>query len=106
MANPPCMQSKTLSQGVTALPVKSKLLIDAIVWCLFCDMNIMRMALSEGCRRNFHKPAVILEFLDRLCAAVPHTRAETAHKLKYCVLHISLIGNASLNALRHKLLGI
>ena len=64
------------------------------------------MAFPEGCRRYFHKPAIILQFLDCLCAAISHTRAETTHQLKYSVLHISFVGNASFNALRHKLLRI
>ena len=82
------------------------LFINTVIGCLFRDMDIMRMALSEGCRGDLHESAVIFQFLDRLRTTISHTGPETAHQLKYGILHISLVSNPSLNTLRNQLLGI
>jgi len=67
-------------------------------------MDIMRMALSEGCRGDLHESAVIFQFLDRLRTTISHTGPETAHQLKYGILHTALIRHTALYAFRHQLL--
>jgi len=59
-----------------------RLSIDTVVWCLFCNLNIMRMAFFQSCRRNLHETSVFFQFFNCSCTAVTHTCTETAKELE------------------------
>src|SRR5699024_5331790 len=70
------------------------------------DVDIMRMALSERCRRDLDKSAVFLQFIDRVRTAVAHTGTDAANELEYGILNGSLVGNAAFHAFRNQLLRV
>lgn len=53
-------------------------IIHAVIRSFLGDMDIMRMALLQGCSGDLHKSAGLLQGLDILCTAVAHTGTETA----------------------------
>lgn len=53
-------------------------IIHAVIRSFLGDMNIMRMALLQGCSGDLHKSAGLLQGLDILCTAVAHTGTEAA----------------------------
>ena len=53
-------------------------IIHTIVRSFLGDMDIMRMALLQGCSRDLHESAGLLQGLDILCTAVTHTGTKTA----------------------------
>ncbi len=53
-------------------------IIHAVIRSFLGDMDIMRMALLQGCSGDLHKSAGLLQSLDILCTAVAHTGTEAA----------------------------
>lgn len=53
-------------------------IIHAVIRSFLGDVDIMRMALLQGCSGDLHKSAGLLQGLDILCTAVAHTGTETA----------------------------
>ena len=64
------------------------------------------MALSEGGGGDLDEPAVLLQFVDGMRAAVAHAGTDAANQLEHGVLYRSLIGDAAFHAFRHQLLGV
>ena len=53
-------------------------IIHAVIRSFLGDVDIMRMALLQGCSGDLHKSAGLFQGLDILCTAVAHTGTKTA----------------------------
>ena len=72
-----------------------KLFVYAVVRSLFCDVDIMRMALAEcGCG-DLNKMTVLLKLFDIMSTAISHTGTKTAQHLEYGILNESLVSDTS-----------
>src|SRR5699024_875007 len=82
------------------------LFIYTVVRSLFRNMDVMRMALSQGSGRNLDKSSVCFQLFYCMGTTVSHTGTQTSHKLEHCIFYSSLISHTSLNTFRNKLLRI
>ena len=69
-------------------------------------MDIMRMALLQGCCRDLHESAGLLQSLDILRTTVTHTGAETAQQLEYGIFHAALVSHTAFNTFGNQFLRI
>ena len=66
-------------------------------------MDIMRMALTQGCGRDLHKLAVLVQCLDRRAATVTHTGADTSDHLENRIIEGALVSDTTLDTFRNEL---
>ena len=64
------------------------------------------MALLQGCCRDLHESAGLLQSLDILCTTVTHTGAETAQQLEYGIFHAALVSHTAFNTFGNQFLRI
>ena len=79
-------------------------IVSAIIWSLFCNVNIMRMALTKRCCGYFNKFSVLFQGLDIRAATVSHTGTDTTDQLEYSIFKCSLVCNTTFDTFRNKLL--
>lgn len=80
------------------------LLFDLVVRTLFCDVNIVGMALFERGLGNFDELAVFGQIGDIVDPKVAHARAETAEELEDHIAGIAPIRNPAFDAFRNQFL--
>ena len=62
----------TFLNYIIPLILSSRLLVHTVIWCFLRNMDVMGMAFFQRSRRNLNKPSVLLQFFNRLGAAVAH----------------------------------
>ena len=78
--------------------------LQGIVRCFFGNLDIMRMALAESCTRDPDELGVIPQFLQVLCTAIAHTRAQSTDQLMDGICQRPFVSNTALDAFRYQFL--
>src|SRR5262249_58668543 len=86
-------------------PEPSRALLRSVIGRLFGDRHVMHVALANAGRRDADQRRFALERGDVLRAAVAHAGAKAAYQLMHHRGDAALMGDTSLDAFRHQLVG-
>ena len=76
--------------------------LHAVVRRLFCDIDVVRVRLTESGARYLDELPVLLQIGDSLTSAVSHAGADSADELEHGVCKRAFVRNAALDAFRHE----